>query len=788
MAIRALIRRPGFTTAAVLTLALAAGANAAILAAVHGILLKPLPYRDPDRLVAVWPGRFQSNADLIYLREHATMFASLAAVAPGWTMSLTGSGEPAKLTVARVSGNLFETLGVSPQLGRTFRESDARTGRDAVVLLTHGLWLRQFAGDPSIVGRSIRLEESPFEVVGVLHPGFEIFGLRTDAYTPMALDSSAWYHQLTFSMFVARLAPGRSLEQADRDYRALIPQVRRDRTYPADYGRTARLEGMLTATAGDVRSSLVVLGAAVALILLIAGANVGTLLLTRAASRSREIAVRAALGASRLRIGRELVCEGLIVALAGGVLGTAAAWFAMPALVGLLPRDTPRTGDISVDWTVTLLVLGAATLSGFLFATAPALAAVRVKTAALLRAGTHSESRQAKRTRGLLVAGEIAVALVLAIGAGLMVQTLWRLHQVNPGFNADRLLTAHLQPPNVGHRRQRTTAGYYDLVFEKLRAIPGVRSVGAIQHLPFSGYSWTAAMDIEGVDVPSGTSRPTAGLRIATPDYFRSIGQPIVAGREFTSSDIARTDVVVINDALAQKHFGGPGLAIARKLRIRGGGIQGEWMSVVGVVGDVRHSSLMQVPVPEIYTPITHSSIPAMMVAIRASVDPLSLVPAVRAAVWSIDRNTPISDIETMTMKIGASLARPRLLVIVLAGFAAVGLVLAFVGVYGVVAYSVTQRRREIGIMMALGAERGRVMRAVLREGMGVAALGLAVGLPAAFAASRLLRTLLFGVTPADPVTYAALAALLAIVVALACSVPALRASRVDPVSAMRAE
>jgi putative ABC transport system permease protein len=788
MAIRSLIRRPGFTATAILTLALAAGANAVILAVVYGILLKPLPYLDPDRLVGVWPGRFQSNADLLYLREHATMFSSVAGVAPGWTMSLTGAGEPAKLTVARVSGNLFEALGVTPLLGRSLRESDARKGNDAVVLLTHSLWRKQFAGDPAIVGRTVQLEGDPFEVIGVMRPGFEVLGLRTDAFTPFALDSSAWYHQLTFSMLVARLASGRSLEQADRDYRALIPQMRRDRKYPDDYGRTARLEDMHTTTVGDVRSPLVVLGVAVTLILLIAGANVGTLLLTRAAGRSREIAIRAAIGASRARIARELLAEGTLVALGGAVAGIAGAALAMPALVLLLPRDTPRTGDVAVDWTVTLLVLAAASLSGLLFAAAPAFAAVRVKTAALLRSGAHSESRQSKRTRGLLVAGEVALALVLTVGAGLLLQTFWRLQKVDPGFNAERVLTLHLQPANVGFKQQRTTAGYYALVFEKLRGIPGVSSVGAIQHLPFSGYSWNAALDIEGLHVPAGTSRPTAGLRVATPEYFRTIGQPLLAGREFAAADTKRSDSVVINVSLAKKYFGGAGPAIGRRLRVRGGGIQGEWLSVIGVAGDVRHSSLLEAAVPEIYTPISSNSIPAMMVAIRTSVDPLSLVPAVRDAVWSIDRNTPVSDVQTMAAKVGDSLARPRLLMVVLTGFAAVGLLLALVGVYGVVAYSVSQRRREIGIMMALGAERGRVMRLVLREGMTVAVIGVSVGLAAAFAGSRVLTAVLFGITPTDPITYASLALLVTAVIAIACSVPALRASRVDPLAAIRSE
>ncbi|MGE5812950.1 MAG: ABC transporter permease [Acidobacteriota bacterium] len=788
MALRSLLRRPAFTAAAVLTLGLAAAANAGILAIVYGVLLKPLPFQDPDRLVAVWPGRFQSNADLLLVRERGAMFSGVAAVAPGWTMSLTGSGEPRKVTVARVSGNLFDTLGVRPLLGRALREEDARKGSDSVVVLTYDLWRTQFAADRSIVGRTVRLEGEPFEVVGVLPRGFEVFGLKTDAFTPFALDAAAWYHQLSFSMFVARLAPGRALEQANRDYRALIFQIRSTRKYPDDYGRTAHLENLRTAVVGDVSAALLVLAAAVGLILVIAGANVGTLLLARVAARSREIAVRAAVGASRARIARELVAEGVLVALTGGVLGTVAAWIALPSIIALLPDNTPRTGDIAIDTTVITAVLLASTVIDLAFSLVPALASLRVRTAALLRAGTHSESYEAKRTRGLLISGEIALALVLSIAAGLMAQSLVRLQRLNPGFSPEGVLTLHLQPTGLGSKDGRPVAVYYASVIDRFRAVSGVTSVGAIQHLPFSGYSWNGAIDVEGHAVPSGTSRPTAGMRIVTPGYFRAIGQPLLAGRDFEWPDTGRSGSLIVNETLARKFFGRSDAALGRRIRIRGGGIQSAWMIVGGVVADVHHTSLTDPVMPEIYTPASGDSIPAMMLAIRTGADPLSIVPAVRDAIWSIDRNVPISDIETMAAKIGGSLSRPRLLVIVLSVFAAAGLLLALTGVYGVVAYSVTQRRREIGIMMALGAERARVIRSVLREGLAYGAAGLLVGIPAALAANRLLRSLLYGIAPTDPVTYAVLSVAILIVISAASWVPAARAARIDPIAAMREE
>jgi len=785
MGCRALRRRPGFTITAVLTLALAVAANAAVFAIVYSILLKPLPHRDPDRLVAIWPGRLQSNADLLYLRDHAAMFSDIAAVAPGWTMALTGSGEPVKLTVARVSGNLFETLGVRPLLGRTLQETDARPGADGVVVLSHQLWQRQFAGDRTVVGRIVSLEGSPFEVVGVLGPDFEVFNLRTDAFTPFALDSAAWYHQLTFSMFAGRLAAGRTFEQADRSYRTLIPQVRRARNYPDAYGQTAHLQRLHAAVVGDVRSALVVLAAAVGIVLLIAGANVGTLLLTRAAARCREIAVRAAVGASRGRIALELVTEGTLVAILGGIAGTLLAWMSMPLVVALLPRDTPRTAEIAVDWRVACTAVGVSMLSGLLFALTPAFAAARVKTAGLLRAGTHSESRRSKRLRGLLATAEIAMALVLATAAGLMVQSLWRVQAIDPGFSAERVLTLHLQPTNVGGPRTRSTAAFYDTVLERLRALPGVRSAGAIQHLPFSGYSWNASLDVEGHSTPAGGQRPAAGLRIATPDYFASIGQPLVAGRDFESRDAERSNAVIVNQLFARTWFGDASGALGRKLRIRGGGIQSDWMTIMGVAGDVRHTSLTEPVRPEIYTSASATSISAMMIALRTDTDPLGIVPAVREAIWSVDRDVPISDVETMTAKIGGSLAQPRLIASVLSGFASISLGLVLVGVYAVVAYSVALRRREMAIMMALGAGRSRVLRLVLAEGLMYAGAGLAIGIPAALAASRLLRTVVHGIATTDPATYASLAIVVTAVVAGACLLPALRAARLEPARAL---
>ncbi len=583
--------RRGSRSPPVLTLAIAAGANAAIFAIVYGILVKPLPFREPARLVAIWPGHFQSNMDLSLLRERATAFSHIAAAAPGWTMSLTGSGDPTRVTVARVSGNLFDTLGTQPLLGRAFSESAALPGAPGVIVLTHDFWTKRFGADRGIVGRTIKLDGEPLEVVAVMPREFEIFGLKTDAFTPFTLDAAAWYHQLAFSLYVARLAPGHSVEQADRDYKALIPEIRRERGYPDDYGRTAAVADLRASMVGDLNASLLVLAGAVGLILLIAGANVGTLQLTRAAARSRDLAVLSALGASRGRILRQLLSENALVAVAGGALGVLIARASLPMILGLLPAEMPRVREVAIDPLISGCVLLAGVVVGLSVGAIPAFASTRFHAAPLLRATTSSESRGAKRTRASLVAAEVALAVVLTIGAGLMLQTIWRLQQIDSGFHPDQVLSLHVQPTGEKYSKL-SVADYYEQLLERLRAVPGVSAAGAIQHLPFSGYSWNASLDIQGFEPPAGTSQPVAGLRIATPGYFAAVGQPLLGGREFERADATRLDAVIVNKTLASRYYGSPEAAIGRTLRIRGGRMQSPWMTVIGVVGDVHHTAL----------------------------------------------------------------------------------------------------------------------------------------------------------------------------------------------------
>ena len=786
LALRSLRRRPGFSALAIVTIALGAGANAAVSAVAYGILLKPLPFPDPDRLVAVWPGRFVSQMELRYIREHAAGFAGVSAVAPGWGFSLTGAGDPIKITVDRVSGDLFETLAAPPALGRLFRPDEDRPGAPKVLALSYRFWRTRFGGDPSVIGRTVKLDDVPHEIVAVMPASFELFASRADAWAPLPADRAAFYERANVSVLVGRLRSGVPLDQADRDFRALITRVRADLKFPATYGRDARLEDLRASTTGDVRTSLLVLGGAVIFMLLIAGANLGTLLVARGASRAREFAVHAALGASRGRLVRLQLMEGLLLAGAGAAAGLAVAAWGMPALVRILPKDTPRTGDIHVDGWIAMAVVLVALAVALVFGIAPSSAAGRTTFGTLLREGASTDTRAARSARGVMVSVQIALALVLTIGAGLMTRTLWSLQRVDPGVDVDHVLTLRLQPTSARYREAAALNAYYDQVLERIDAIPGVRFAGAIQHLPFSGTGWVDMFELEDRRVPAGEARPVADYKIITGDYFDAVGQPLVAGRHFTPDDRAAADLpIIVNDAFARRYFGSPAAALGRRMRTGRG--EGEFRPIVGVVGNVRTKTLDTPASVEFYTPANGRGIPALMIAVRSDGDPLGVAGAVREAVWSVDRGVPVADLQAMRTLIGTTLARPRLLLTLLGAFAAVGLALGAIGIYGVVAFGVMRRRREIGIRMALGATRGSVIGLVLRESAAYAVAGLAAGLLLAFAASGVMKGLLFEVSPTDGLTYAMLAAGVAVLVVLASYAPARRAASVNPVDSLRA-
>jgi predicted permease len=788
-AIRGLLRRPGFTIVATITLALGIGANAAIFSAVRGILLRPLPFRAPERLVAFNPDRFIANAELLYLRENARTLGGVAAISPGWGMALTGAGEATQLTTARVSTNLLDVLGVRPFIGRTFRETESTPGNETVVLLGHALWVERFGADRSVVGRRIVLDGTPYEVVGVLPADFEVLGPSADLWSPLVIDPTAWFHKGAVSWLVARLGNGVTLEQSRAELATLFPRMRETLDYATDYYRGATLLSLQERTVGSVRTTLLVLLAAVGLIILIAGANVGNLLLMRAAGRRREIAVRTALGASRSRVIGQLLVESVVLSLGGAVAGVVLGAGGVRFLRAMLPPDIPRVSAIALDATVLAVCASLAVGIGIVFGLAPAFLASRASADDALR-GTRGVAGRAggERARGTLVIAEVALTLVLVIGAGLMMRTLWSLSHVNAGFRPDGVLTLRVQPSGSRYNSGAKQNAYVNTLLDRLSALPGVQSTGVIHHLPLGGYAWYANIDIEGRVRAPGEAPMRSGWRVIAGDYFRTMGIPLLRGRAFTPGDTRETTpVVIVNDAFARAAW--PGEDPIGKRFLAGNATRvGGAVTVIGVVGGVRHVSLDTDPGPELYRPNAQTPMGAMTLTIRARGNPLALAGVARETIHAVDADVPISDVRSVQDVMARSAARPRLIMSLLLLFAGVGVVLGAVGVYGVIAYAVNERRREIGVRIALGAEPGRVAGAVVARGVGYAVAGVAIGLVGALAVTRVMRTLLFGVSTTDPPTFIALSAFLIAVAALASWLPARQAARTDPMVALRLE
>ena len=787
-AVRALRRRPGFTIVAILTLALGIGANAAIFSAVRGILLSPLPFRAPERLVSFNAEQFIANAELLHLQQNARTLDGVAALSPGWGMALTGRGEATQLNTNRVSTNLLDVLGVRPMLGRTFVEGESIPGRETVAILSHALWAERFGSDRSIIGRSVVLDGTPYTVVGVLPPGFEVLGRPADLWTPLVIDPTAWFHRGATAWLVARLHAGVTIEQARAELATLYPRMREAYDFAPDYYKNATLVPLQERAVGSVRTALLVLLAAVGFIVMIAGANVGNLLLMRAAGRRREIAVRTALGATRQRVLAQMLVESVVLALGGAAVGVALGTFGVRVLRAALPPDTPRLSSITLDAPVLALCAGLAILLGIAFGLAPALLASGGDVQDALRGARAVAGRAGgERARGTLVVAEVALTLVLVIGAGLMMRTLWSLSHVATGFRPDGVLTMRLQPTGGRFDTGAKQGEYVTTVLERLARLPGVQSTGAIHHLPLAGLSWYANVDLEGRVRPAGEPPMRSGWRVIAGDYFQTMRIPLIRGRAFSATDTREgPPVAIVSDAFARVAW--PGEDPIGKRFLAGNATRGGAVTVVGVVGGVRHVTLDAAPAPELYRPIAQTPMAAVTVAVRTKGDPLALVALAQQAVRAIDANVPISDVRSLEQVMSTSVARPRLIMALLLVFAGVGTVLGAVGVYGVIAYAVGERRREIGVRIALGAEPSAVAAAVVLRGVRYAAIGVGVGLAGALAVTRVMRTLLFGVSATDPVTFVGLAVLLILIAALASYLPARQASTINPMEAMRAD
>ncbi len=787
--LRTLRRAPVFTAAAILTLALGVGANTAIFSVVNAVMLRPLPYPEPDRLVRIWetnPGRniasFSASA-LNYLswKERSNSFEVLGAFS-GTSLSLTGDGEPERLLGGELTASVMPLLRVQPVIGRAFSEEEARPGGARVAMLSEALWRRRFAADPDIVGRWIELNGAKTQIVGIAPPELN-FPTNAQAYVPMRIDPARENRGNHVVTAIGRLKAGVSVEQATAELKSVAAGLAR--TYPeSNQGWSVRLARFHEWIVPQrIRTALVVLLGAVSLVLLVACVNVANLLVARAVARSREIAVRLALGATRRRIARQLFTESGFIALCGGLAGSVLAWWAVTALKRLVGNSVPRSADIEVDGTVFAFALAVSVLTGILFGVAPVYQAASANLSATLKEGGRNTTPGRLMLRKTLVVAEIAMATMLVIGATLLARSFNRLQQAEVGFQPDHLFTAQISLP-LQRYSGKAAAAFYDRLLENLREAPGVRGAAISSGVPMGAGDYTS---MAGHDPRAGAERSKgvqAEWRMVSDDYFQTMGIPLLRGRFFGLEERDESVNSVILSASYARRLYGDQDAVGRQFDLEGNGL----FHVVGVVGDVRLFSLEQEPTPAMYFPAPRNLWYTMTAVIRTTGDPAGGAKLLRDVVRQIDPLQPIFSERTMEQWIDNSSVQARANAVLLTIFGGVALLLAAIGVYGVLAYAVTQRTGEIGVRIALGAGAGRIMRLVLGQGMLLAAIGLVVGAGGALALERAVATILFGISPRDPATFATVLVSLAAVSFLACFLPAWRAGRIDPLRALREE
>jgi putative ABC transport system permease protein len=796
-AIRMLAKSPAFTFIAVLTLALAIGANTAIFSVVNAVLLRPLPYPHSEQLVQVFgtqPTLAEaptSPANFLEWKTENQVFTHIA-TSVGQGFNLTGTDKPERVIGARVSSDLFQLLGVQPVLGRDFTEEEDRDGGERVVILSYEFWQRRFAGDPNAIRQTIKLSDQTYTIVGVMPRGLAFPSTRTQIWTPIAFNAAERATRDTnFIDVFARLKPGVSVEQAQANMTA-VAQSQAQRYPQINVGIGVKVVSLQEHMVGDVRPMLVVLLGAVAFVLLIACANVANLLLARATARSREMAIRGALGASRSRVVRLLLTESVLLAIVGGALGLLLAIWSLDLLVSLKPANLPRLAEINVNRTVFLFTAAVSLLTGVLFGLAPAWQVSKTDLNEGLkesgRGGSDAPRRQ--RMRALLVISEVALSLVLLIGAGLMIRSFSRLLAVDPGFKTDHVLTAFVSLPVAKYSKREEQVAFFDRLLERLRNVPGVSATGVVTDIPLYGGSSTG-FDVDGRPPALPGQRAMTDYRMINSDYFAAMGMRIVKGRAFSRHDTEDAPgVVIINETLAARYFAGED-PIGQRLNLSGS--PKDLREIVGVVADVRNYGLDAEVKPEVYVPFLQSApgylssmTSALTIVVRSTIDPTALSATLREQVQALDKDQPVSAIKTMEWYLADSMAQRRFNMLLLAVFAGLALILAAVGIYGVIAYTVTQRTHEMGIRIALGARGGDILRLVFSNAMLTTVTGILIGLGAAFALTRLLQSLLYQVTATDPVVFATIPLLLLAVAAMATYFPARRAMKVDPITALR--
>ena len=801
--IRSLLKQPAFTAIAIVTLALGIGANTAVFSVVNAVLLRPLPYDDPSRLVTIWeqsPQRdmYEMPVSLANFRDWVDQNSTFEQIAAySFTeRNLIGSGEPARLLGVRSSANLFQLVGGRTILGRTFQPDEDKEGAERVVIISNAVWRSRFGSDPDIIGRSLTLNNQSYSVVGVMSPGFQFpvgFGYMgkvlndpVEFYVPIAPGSNELVRG-NYSFFaIGRLKPGVSIEQARADMTAI--ESRLEKQYPeGNTGIGVSLVPTYEQTVKEVRPALLVLLGAVGFLLLIACANIANLMLARTASREREIAIRLALGATRLRVFRLLLGESLLLSLAGGVLGLLLALWGTDALIALAPENIPRLNEAGIDVRVFSFTLVVAIITGVIFGVIPALQSAKPDLNEALKEGTRGSTGgvAGKRTRSTLVAVEVALSLVLLIGAGLMIKSFVRLQQVNLGFNPDDLVTKSLSLSRSKYGEGRQQVAFFQSALQQLQSLPGVKSAAATTALPLTLTVSGSDFRIEGRPKPQEGQEMVIYTSGVSPDYFRTLEVPMLKGREFSHSDTSDAPLAaVINNDLARTYFPNED-PIGKRITFDDGE---SWISIVGVAGDVRRFGLDSNAKPEVFLPYLQKPSQSMSLVVRSSTDSSSLGAAIKSEVQKIDRDLPLRETKTMQELLAESNSGRRFNVLLLSLFAGVALLMAMVGIYGVMSYSVAQRTKEIGIRVAVGAQASDVFRMVIGQGMLLALIGITLGLAAAFGVTRLMASMLFGVEATDPTTFIGIAVLLAVVAFFACYIPGRRATKVDPLIALRYE
>jgi putative ABC transport system permease protein len=796
-ALRTLAKSPGFTAAAVLTLALGIGADTAVFSVVDAVLLDPLDFPREEELFTVWEdhtvrggpaSEWTGRAVFDSWRDGSEGFAALTAVT-GWSAAFSGGDRTEVVPGAAVSHEYFRVLGREPVLGRGFLAEEETPGEDRVLVLSHGLWERRFGADPGVVGSTLTVNSEPFVVVGVAPPGLQApIVADAEVWTPLSFDpvDEDWGNY--YLRVIGRLAPGRDAAAAAAELDGVMRRL--GEVHPADLAETGvTLVPLRRTVAGPARTPLLALLGAVVLVLLVACANVANLVLARAFGRDRELAVRTALGAGRRRLVHQLVTESLVLAALGGVLGLVLGQVGMELLRAFAPPGTPRLDEVGFDATVFAFALGATALTGLLFGLVPALLVSRSPlTVSLHEGGRGGSSRGRARLRAGLVVAELALGLALLVGAGLLIRTLGALQRVDPGFRTEGVVAGRLVFPTAQYPEPERVRALLDEVVARLEATPGVEAAGAVSVLPLSGGQTDVSYVVEGRIPPAG-EEPATDYRVATPGYFEALEIPRLRGRLLRPGDDAQGALVaVVSEELVRRAFPGED-PVGRRIKVGGTrNPETPWRTIVGVVGGVRDNALGRTPDPEIYLPMAQQPSRVMRVVARSSAGTERLAEALRQAVEGVDRALPVSQVAAVAETVRGTLAPERFVAGLLAVFAGVALALAAVGLYGVMAYAVGQRTREIGIRMALGARPREVLGLVLRQGAGLLAGGLAAGALAAWGLSRLLRGLLYGVAPYDPATFAAMAALLAATAVAATWLPARRAARLAPVEALRVE